>query len=63
LGNDADTLYGAKEILSSSDWLKCHTEEGQPFENWLSNPKRNEVNKERSKIYLNIIDTSISAEF
>jgi hypothetical protein len=21
LGNDADTIYGAKEILSPSDWL------------------------------------------
>ena len=45
LANDADNIYGAKEILSPSDWLKCHKEDGQPFENWLSNPKRNEVTK------------------
>jgi hypothetical protein len=63
LANDADTIYGAKEILSSSDWLACHKEEGQPFENWLNNPKRNEVNKAQSKIYLNIIDISIGVEF
>jgi hypothetical protein len=63
LGNDADTIYGPKEILDPSDWLACHKEEGQPFEKWLNTPTRNKVNKIQSKIYLNIIDVSIGIDF
>ncbi len=63
LAKKAETIYGAKEILSSSDWLACHKEEGQTYDRWLKNPTRNQVNKARSKIYLNIIDTSIGLDF
>ena len=63
LAEQADNIYGAKEILSNSDWLACHEEEGQSYEKWLNNPKRNEVNEDKKKIYLNIIDPSIGKEF
>ena len=55
--------YGTKMILTKDDWLACHKEEGQNYEQWLSESKKNEVNKEKSKIYLNIIDTLVESDF
>jgi hypothetical protein len=55
--------YGTKMILTKDDWLACNKEEGQNYEQWLSESKKNEVNKEKSKIYLNIIDTRVESDF
>lgn len=63
LASDAETIFGPKKIISKSDWLNCHEEKGQNYEKWLTNSKRNKVNSERSKIYLNIIDPSIASDF
>jgi len=63
LASDAETIFGPKKIISKSDWLNCYEEKGQNYEKWLTNSKRNKVNSERSKIYLNIIDPSITSDF
>lgn len=58
-----EELYGPKEIVNSSDWLVCHKENGQTFKEFLQKPDRNEVTKQRNKIYLLIADEKIDADF
>ena len=56
-------MFKPKQILSESDWLACHKEKGQTFDEFLKSPKRNKVTRTKSKVYLNITDPSISEEF
>ena len=59
---NVEELYGAKKIVTSGDWLACHKELGQTFEEFRLKPDRNKIDKNRNKIYLLIADQKIDSE-
>lgn len=61
--NQSEKLYEPKRILGSSDWLACHKEPGQSFEKYDVHTTKNPVTKERNKIYIFVIDSTIDQDF
>jgi len=63
MSEKVEKIYGAKKILDNMDWLACHEENGQTYKEFVEKPDRNEVTKDRSKIYLLIADDEIDQEY
>ena len=59
----AEKLFQPKKIYSQSDWLIDHPEKSQSFEEYIKPGEKNAVTKQRNKIYINIIDSSIPQDF
>ena len=60
---NAETLFKPMVIHSRGDWLASHEEKGQTFDEFTRRVTRNKVTAERSKVYLNITDSSITEDF
>lgn len=59
----AEELYEPKKILSSSDWLVDHKENGQSFDKYDTHTTKNPVTEKRNKIYIHVIDPNIEKKF
>ena len=59
----AEKLFEPKTILDEGDWLMSHKEKGQTFDDYCKPGAKNPVTPDRKKIYIFVIDKSITKDF
>ena len=60
---NSERLFMPKKIHESGDWLMSHKEKDQTFDKYDQTGVKNLVTEQRSKIYIFVIDPSITPDF
>ena len=61
--DNSEKLFMPKKIHESGDWLMSHKEKDQTFDKYDQTGVKNLVTEQRNKIYIFVIDPSITPDF